>query len=125
MSSDVPPAGLAGITPRQAIVVDLLATGSTITRAAEQGGIARKTLYNWLETEAFQAALMARRKEMADRVAERVAELGHASIGALMDYLGSDEKDHYGEPAKVKLAERLIERMGLLSGPTGKAAERD
>jgi hypothetical protein len=44
MPPDIPPAGPSGITPRQAIVMDLLATGSTITKAAELGGIARKTL---------------------------------------------------------------------------------
>jgi hypothetical protein len=120
MSPELPPDAPAGITPRQAIVIDLLATGSTITKAAEQGGIARKTLYNWLETEAFQAALTARRRELAERVAERVQELGPACVGTLMDYLASDEKDHYGEPGKVKLAERLIEKMGLLAGPMGK-----
>ena len=47
MEPSVSPAGPAGITPRQAIIIDLLATGLTITKAAEQGGIARKTLYNW------------------------------------------------------------------------------
>jgi hypothetical protein len=122
--SSLPPAAPAGITPRQAIVIDLLATGSTITKAAEQGGIARKTLYNWLATEAFQVALASRRKELADRVADRLAELGHASIGTLMDYLVSDDRDDYEEPCKVRLAERLIEKMGLLAASPGKAADR-
>ena len=123
MSSNDPAAGPSGITPRQAIVIDLLATGSTLTKAAEQGGIARKTLYNWLENEEFQAALTARRKELAGLVAERVAELGHASIGTLIGYLASEATSNY-EPGQVKLAERLIEKMGLLAGPTGKPADR-
>ena len=92
MSPDLLPAAPAGITPRQAIVIDLLATGSTITKAAEQGGIARKTLYNWLETEAFQAALTARRRELAERVAESVQELGAACVGTLMDILRAMRK---------------------------------
>lgn len=120
MTPDVPPDVPPAITPRQAIVIDLLATGSTITKAAEQGGIARKTLYNWLETEAFQAALEARRRELADRVADRVADLGHASIGTLIGYLTSEATSSY-EPGQVKLAERLIEKMGLLAGSPGKA----
>jgi hypothetical protein len=122
MSPDFPPAAPCAITPRQAIVVDLLATGSTITKAAQQGGIARKTLYNWLETEAFQAALATRRKEMADRVADRMAELGHASIGTLIGYLSSEGTSGY-EPGQVKLAERLIEKMGLLARPPAPSVE--
>jgi len=124
MSPDLPPDAPAGITPRQAIVIDLLASGLTITKAAEQGGIARKTLYNWLETEAFQAALTARRRELAERVADGLKELGVACVGTLRDYLSSEEKDHYGEPGQVKLAERLLKRMGLLSGLSGEAPER-
>jgi hypothetical protein len=123
MSSNDPAAGLPGITPRQAIVIDLLATGSTLTKAAEQGGIARKTLYNWLESDEFQAALTARRKELAGLVAERVAELGHASIGTLIGYLASEATSNY-EPGQVKLAERLVEKMGLLAGLTEKPADR-
>lgn len=119
MTPDIPPAAPPEITPRQAIVIGLLATGSTITMAAEQGGIARKTLYNWLEADAFQAALAARRRELADRMADRVAELGHASIGTLIGYLASEATSGY-EPGQVKLAERLIEKMGLLAGSTGK-----
>jgi transposase len=115
METSVPP---PGITPRQQLLIDALATGMTITRAAEHVGIARKTAYNWLETEAFQAALADRRKELAERVAERVAELGQASVSTLLDYLGADNSQTY-EPGKVKLAERLLDRMGLLNG--GKA----
>ena len=116
MSPDLPPAASSGVTPRQGIVIDLLATGSTITKAAEQGGIARKTLYNWLESDEFEAALTARRKELANRMAERMAELGHASIGTLIGYLASEATSSY-EPGQVKLAERLIEKMGLLARP--------
>ncbi len=103
----------ASITPRQQLLVDALATGTTITKAAEHVGIARKTAYNWLETEAFQAALAGRRKELAERVAERVAELGQASVTTLLEYLATDNNQTY-ESGRVKLAERLLDRMGLL-----------
>ncbi len=116
MESNASQAAANGITPRQQLLVDALATGLTITKAAEQAGIARKTAYNWLETEPFRAALDARRRELAARVADRVAELGHASIGTLIGYLSSEENSSY-EPGRVKLAERLIEKMGLLAAP--------
>ena len=124
MSPDIPPAAPSDITPRQAIVIDLLATGSTITKAAEQGGIARKTLYNWLESEAFQAALEARRHELAERVKERVAELGQAAINTLLDVLAADESIGYQRKAQADLAERLLTGMGLLAGVGAKPADR-
>jgi DNA-binding CsgD family transcriptional regulator len=118
MSPDIPPAGPASITPRQAIVIDLLATGLTITKAAEQGGIARKTAYNWLESATFRAALDHRRREFAAHVADRVAELGQTCLTTLMDYLTSEDKDGYGSQSRVKLAAELIEKMGLLAAPS-------
>jgi hypothetical protein len=100
-----------------------MANGPFCRESLPYPGIARKTLYNWLETEEFQAALTARRKELADRMAERVAELGHASIGTLIGYLSSGETTSY-EPGQVKLAERLIEKMGLLGANGRKPADR-
>ena len=114
METSVPP---ADVTPRQQLLIDALATGMTITKAAEHVGIARKTAYNWLETEAFQAALADRRKELAERVAERVAELGQVSLTAIMEYISSDEKDSYNAPPRVKLAVEMVEKMGLLAVP--------
>jgi hypothetical protein len=104
-----------GVTPRQAIIIDQLASGLTITKAADRGGVARKTIYNWLETEAFQAALAARRKELADRLTDRVAELGGVAITTLMDVLQTDEEVAYTRKTQAELAERLLNAMGILN----------
>src|SRR4051794_37194454 len=109
---------MSELTPRQQLLVDALATGLTITKAAVRVGIARKTAYNWLENATFRAALDQRRKDLAARVAERVAEMGQTCLTTLMDYLASGDKDSYGEPARVKLAKQLITDMGLLRGPS-------
>jgi hypothetical protein len=110
----------SGITPRQQLLVDALAVGLTVTKAAERVGIARKTAYNWLEGDAFRAALATRRKELAERVADRVAELGQTCLTAVMDYIAGAGEDEgsYGKPARVKLAAKLIRDMGLLGGPS-------
>ena len=113
METSVPPTGIA---PRQQLLIDALATGMTTTKAAEHVGIARKTAYNWLETEAFQAALANRRKELAARVSERVAELGQAAISTLLDVLAADKSIGYERRSQAELAERLLDRMGLLNG---------
>src|SRR5437879_6411698 len=90
---------MSGLTPRQQLLVDALATGLTITKAAERVGIARKTAYNWLESETFRASLDQRRRELAARVADRVAELGQTCLTTVLDYLASDDRESYGEPA--------------------------
>lgn len=123
MEPNASQAAANGITPRQQLLVDALATGLTITKAAEQAGIARKTAYNWLETEPVRAALDARRRELAARVADRVAELGQISLTAIMEYIGSDEKESYNAPSRVKLAVEMVEKMGLLARPAAPGSE--
>src|SRR3954464_12666058 len=91
------------LTARQQLVIDAIATGLPIVRVAEQIGVARRTIYNWLEDPAFQSGLAQRRRELADTVADRVAELGQTCLTTLVDYLTSDEKSSY-KPAKVELA---------------------
>jgi hypothetical protein len=114
------PAGPAVIelTPRQQLLVDSVAIGMTITKAAERVGITRKTAYNYLENEAVRAALDERRRELASRVADRIADLGQTCLTTLISYVGGDEvgESNYGEPSRVKLAERLLEKLGLLGG---------
>jgi hypothetical protein len=120
-SIDVLPFDAASaVTPRQAILIDLLAIGTPIVRAAEQGGVSRRTVYNWLENGAFRTALDARRRELADRV----TELGQVAITALIDVLQADgETLGYEKKARAELAERLLVGMGLLAGK--KPAGRD
>jgi hypothetical protein len=52
-----------------------------------------------------------------------MAELVHASIATRIGYLSSGEKSTY-KPGQIKLAERLIEKLGVLAGPLGKPADR-
>jgi hypothetical protein len=87
--------------------------------------MSRRTLYNWLANAEFQAALVNRRKEMADRVADRVAELGQVAITTIINALQSDESVCYERQAQAQLAERLLIAMGLLAGSAGKRVDVD
>ena len=124
MSPDIPPAAPSGITPRQQRLIDALAMGASVTRAAGQSGISRRTAYNWMADEAFQSALAARRRELAERVAERMAELGQVCVSTLIDVLQADQAIGYERQSQAELAERLLAGMGLLSASGGKSADR-
>jgi hypothetical protein len=112
------PAGTLSIPARQAIVIDLLAIGASITGAAEQAGVSRKSIYLWMENPPFKEALAARRKELADRVADRRTELAHVAITTIIEVLQSDKSLGYERRSQAELAERLLVGMGLLAGPT-------
>jgi transposase len=109
------------IPARQASAVDALALGSSITRAAEVVGVSRKTIYLWLENASFKEALAARRKELADRVADRRAELAHVAITTIIEVLQSDKSVGYERQSQAELAERILTGLGLLGG--GKPAD--
>jgi hypothetical protein len=57
-------------------------------------------------------------------VNERVAELGQAAINTLLDVLAPDESIGYQRKTQAELAETLLTRMGLLTAPAGKPADR-
>src|SRR5262245_19801197 len=109
--------GTPSVTPRQQVTIDALATGTPITSVAKQVGVTRRTVYNWLETEPFRGALETRRRELADTVRDRVGELGHAAINALVKYLTPDrEPGDYGvSHTRAVVSKDLLEKMGLLN----------
>ncbi len=48
----------SALSPKQALAVDLLATGATVTAAADACGVARQTASEWLNAHSgFRAAL--------------------------------------------------------------------
>ncbi len=64
------------LTPRQASVADLLATGSSVTAAAEAIGVTRQTASEWLnQNYLFRAELNRRRKELWSERTERLRSL--------------------------------------------------
>ncbi len=64
------------LTPRQASVADLLATGSSVTAAAEVAGVTRQTASEWLnQNYVFRAELNRRRNELWREHSERLRSL--------------------------------------------------
>jgi hypothetical protein len=114
----------SGLSLRQVAVIDALACGRTPTQAAVACKVARVTIYEWLKHDDFRAGLQTRRRELAVAMADRIAELGDAAVGALLGYLREEHRSDFDVlPAHIKLAERLLNSMGLMGGV--RPADRD
>ena len=64
------------LSPKQWLALELLAAGKRLTQAARDCGVDRKTLYRWRHEDAdFIAELRARRRELYEGAADRLAAL--------------------------------------------------
>ncbi len=103
------------LTPQQAVAVDALVTGSTVTHAAETVKVSRQTVSEWLHhNAAFQAALHARQRELWAGHVERLRSLVPKAMDAL-EVAVSDEKQG------VAAAVHILKAVGLygLAAPSG------
>ena len=73
------------LTAKQLKAVVKLLEGHSITAAARESGIARKTLQRWLDLDEFQAELRARSDEAIGLAAIRLAALVDSSLSAMAE----------------------------------------
>ena len=109
-----PPA--KGLNDRQLRLIDALVAGQTISAAAKNAKVGRRTVHDWLDTAEFRAELEARRQEVRARVADDVAEVGRLAVGVLKQFL-ADEQARVS-PFRVNVAMDLVKAMGLACDPT-------
>lgn len=76
------------LTQQQQRAINALLVSPSLTAAAKSTGVARKTLYRWMEDPAFRAALDAAESEVLDGVSRRLlalAEKAADKLDALLD----------------------------------------
>jgi len=83
--------GLAQITDRQRTAIDLILMGKTPTQIGREGGIPRRTLWDWRQDPAFQQALEEARQERFNAGTERMKRLHEVALARLLERLGLDE----------------------------------
>lgn len=103
------------LNDRQRMVIDALVMGRTITAAAKECGVARRTAHGWLADDAFQAALEGRRREISDRVGEDVAEVQRLALAIVKGFLSGDgvERSQW----RIETAKEILFKMGTLAPP--------
>lgn len=120
-ASSPPPAvsATAGPTPdaeheldnRQRLAFVALARGSSMKKASEHAGVARSTLYRWInEHPGFRAAY--------DRWKATTQMSAHGQVLALQDLAVEVIKEQLEFKRDAKLAERILEKTGALAPPT-------
>jgi hypothetical protein len=106
------------LTPQQALAVDMLSSGRTITDVAAALALRRQTVSDWLNhNPMFQAELNARRQELWVAASDRLRTLADRAIGVLEECLESE-----GE-LRFKSAVQILKCSGLYGalvpqGPT-------
>ena len=70
-------------TPAQITVVQALATGATVTAAAQLASISRPTVYSWFQNPAFQQAVAFSQQEFAITIRDRMQALAAKALDKL------------------------------------------
>jgi hypothetical protein len=107
------------LTAQQELAVDLLATGKTITEAANTLGVARQTVSEWRNQDpVFEAALNARREELWSGMSDRLRVLLPKALNVLEQSL---------EHGELRAAVAVVRAAGLhsLSAPEGPVTAED
>lgn len=100
------------LTPAQWVAVEALASGTSVTTAAEAASVSRQTVSDWLNHNAqFQAAVNTRRQELWRESSDRLRALVPQALDVLSDWM----KSHKGLDAAV----HVLKAAGLygLSAP--------
>jgi hypothetical protein len=92
------------LSPKQWQALELLAAGKRVSQVVAESGVSRKTLYRWRHEDAdFIAELRARRRELFDGAADRLAALLPRAVKVLALHL-SDASD----PASFRAATAIL-----------------
>ncbi|MGH9839322.1 MAG: hypothetical protein ACREEM_11120 [Blastocatellia bacterium] len=108
------------LTPAQLSAVNLLATGGTITAAAESANVARQTVSEWMNHDpVFQATLNQRRSELWSEQCDRYRAMLPKALDTVETALTN------GGPDALKAALTIIRLSGLDVKPTGETEAED
>jgi transposase-like protein len=107
------------LSVQQQTAADLLALGNNVTRVAEQVGVARQTVSEWLnQNPAFEAAVNQRRQENWDNASNRLRSLLPNALDVLEQALTG---------GNIKAAIEVLKAAGLhgLQKPEGPTNPQD
>ena len=104
-STTIPPPPL---TPVQAQVIAALAQGRTVTAAAQEAGLHRNTIYNWLDDPAFKTVADEAQREYVANLSDGMRDLAALALETLRTLL---------EDPKTPPAVRLKTALAILQRP--------
>jgi phage terminase small subunit len=98
----------ANLSPAQAQVVAALAQGRTVTAAAQDAGLNRNTIYNWLHDPEFKTAVEEAQREYVAILSDGVRDLAALALETLRNLL---------EDPKTPPSVRLKTALAILQRP--------
>ena len=101
----------SGLKPGQLKALEALLTHGNVSEAARAAGVTRKTLYRWLEQEAFSSQLRAAEQMALDGIARSLMRLGNKALAALEEALDDELAGH---ALKQKVASTVLSHYPYL-----------
>ena len=98
----------ANLSPAQAQVIAALAQGRTVTAAAQNAGVHRNTIYNWLNEPAFKTAVEGAEAEYVAILSDGMRDLAALALDTLRSLL---------EDPKTPPSVRLRTALAILQRP--------
>jgi transposase-like protein len=77
---------------KQALAVDLLASGMTVSEAARKIGVDRRTIYRWFNDPVFMAELEDRRQELIDSMLDQRLLASRMATAKLVESMESSNE---------------------------------
>jgi hypothetical protein len=97
----------------QALAIEALVAGSTVSAAAEQGGVSRQTLHRWLAADhVFIAALNFRKAEFLGQVRGELRALATDAIATLKRAMNPDKPVFSATAVRIKTALAVLAMVG-------------
>ena len=94
------------LTPRQRKAVETLLTTGDKSRAAEQAGVKRQTVYKWLKQPAFQEVLRVAEAEALQSLSRALARLGDKAARTLDRGMDADS-----DTIAIRAADIVLQRL--------------
>lgn len=80
------------LNSKQLRAIPILIASDTVEEAAQQIGIARTTLYSWLEKEEFDKALKTARQKLFEKAMNKIISISIKAVLTLEQLLSADSE---------------------------------
>ncbi len=96
------------LTPKQRRAVEALLTTGEVSAAAKEAGVARDTLYRWMQQAPFLEAVRAAEARALDDLSRVLVRLGRTAAGTLAKAMGDSAAPY---PTRVRAADAVLGRL--------------
>ena len=99
-------AEIGALSPKQQRAISALLTSKTVSGAARAAGVGERTIYTWLHTVEFRAALSVAEGDVIDNAVRRLLTLQAAALDALEQVLGDPD---VSQAVRLRAAQMVLE----------------